>query len=141
MAIPEFVLRKLYVRDSLTVQPDGFSFALHNTFAPGTLTGFSLEVDGHPVLLENLSLQAEGQPMRTAASITPEDTAPLPVGLKITVRVSGVSLGRGLLTLRADTLEAGSLVFTIQAGASKPASRLHWNLRLLAFKRLLCTPA
>lgn len=68
--------------------------------------------------------------MRTAASITPEDTAPLPVGLKITVRVSGVSLGRGLLTLRADTREAGSLVFTIQAGASKPASRLHWNLRL-----------
>ena len=36
MPIPEFILRKLFVRDSLKTHADGFSFALLNTFAPGS---------------------------------------------------------------------------------------------------------
>jgi hypothetical protein len=34
MAIPEFILRKLYVQGSFQTSAGGFSFALNNTFAP-----------------------------------------------------------------------------------------------------------
>ena len=45
-AIPEFILRKLYVKDSLKIEPDGFSFALMNSYAPAKVTAFELRVDG-----------------------------------------------------------------------------------------------
>ena len=44
--IPEFILRKLYVKDSLKIEPDGFSFALMNSYAPAKVTAFELRVDG-----------------------------------------------------------------------------------------------
>jgi alpha-N-arabinofuranosidase len=130
MAIPEFVLRKLYVKGSLQAEADAFSFALKNTFAPGTLVGLAMDVDGRRVPVENLSLQAEGQPARNAASITPQDPAPLPVGLAVSVQVRGVPLGQGRLTLRADTREAGPLVFTVQAEGTSTRPQRRWALRL-----------
>ena len=36
-AVPEFILRKLYIQDSLQDTLDGLAFALNNTFAPATL--------------------------------------------------------------------------------------------------------
>ena len=44
--VPEFILRKLYVQESLKIEEAGFSFKLHNTFAPATIFGFQLDVDG-----------------------------------------------------------------------------------------------
>jgi hypothetical protein len=115
MAIPEFILRKLFVRESLTVAADSFSFVLRNTFAPGTLTGLVLEVDGRPVPLADLTLQAGTESPRGADTITPEAPFPLAVGVDVRVRVQGVPLGQGRLALRAETREAGLLAFTVQA--------------------------
>ncbi len=115
MAIPEFILRKLFVHESLQVGEDGFSFALHNTFAPGTITGLALKVGGQPVAPEGIVLQVEGEPPRDARAITPEAPFPLPVGVDLTIQVRGAGLGQGRLTLQADTREAGLLVFTVQA--------------------------
>jgi hypothetical protein len=61
MAIPEFILRKLFVQGSFQTSAEGFSFALSNTFAPATLTGIGLEVDGQPVPPDRLTLQV-GEP-------------------------------------------------------------------------------
>jgi hypothetical protein len=36
-AVPEFILRKLFVQGSLQAHEDGFSFVLNNTFAPATV--------------------------------------------------------------------------------------------------------
>jgi len=136
MAIPEFVLRKLYVRGSLKAEADGFSFALKNTFAPGTLVGLALDVDGKRVPPENLSLQAEGQPARDAASITLQNPVPLPVGLAVSVQVRGVPLGQGRLTLHAYTREAGPLIFSVQAQGTSARAQRDWILHLpRLFKR------
>ena len=72
MAIPEFILHKLFVQGSLQIPAKGFAFALNNTFAPATLTGMGLEVAGQPVPSDCLTLQAAGvSPARLPA--LPED--------------------------------------------------------------------
>ena len=117
MSIPEFILRKLYVPGSFRSDAGGFSFALNNTFAPATLTGIALAVDGRPVLPERLTVQGgEGEP-RAATDITPGTPFPLSVGVVITVCGSGVAVSEGHLAIRADTREMGELAFSIQAGA------------------------
>lgn len=72
MAIPEFILRKLYVPGSFQTDAQGFSFALNNTFAPAALTGIALEVDGQPVPPRRLTLQAGEAEPQLAAEINAE---------------------------------------------------------------------
>ncbi len=74
--IPEFILRNMFVKNSLTSTADGFAFALKDTYAPATVQAFRLEVDGEAVPQGDLSLQLEDQPPVAAASISAE--SPLP---------------------------------------------------------------
>lgn len=129
MAVPEFILRKLYVQGSLKTQADGFSFALRNTFAPATVTHLGLEVDGKPVPSEALSIQAKqvspkqvspkqvspGDSEAIAASaITPQTPSAFSVGVDYTIQARGVALGKGQLRLTVDTVEAGELQFSLR---------------------------
>jgi alpha-N-arabinofuranosidase len=122
-AVPEFILRKLFVQGSLKAQDDGFSFALNNSFAPATVTGFNLEVDGQKVPPERLSLSAQGEAPLTAVSISDQSPYPLSVGVLYIVQARGIPVGIRL-TLHVNTREAGLLSFTVQpkAGAAQPAS-------------------
>jgi alpha-N-arabinofuranosidase len=130
MAIPEFVLRKLYVPGSFQASAEGFAFALRNTFAPATLTGLELEVDGLPVPPDRLTLQAGEATPRPALEITPQAPFPLPVGLVITVRGGGVPVTEGHLRIHVDTHEMGPLTFSLPThGAGGPA-QVRRSLRL-----------
>ena len=102
-AIPEFVLRKLVVKDSLKTWADGFSFDLLNTFAPAALTGFALTVDGKPLAGEKLSFQPEGGSPILATHISPATPFPFSVGVRYTLRVEGVPLGQGKVSVQADS--------------------------------------
>jgi alpha-N-arabinofuranosidase len=115
MAIPEFLLRKLYVQGSLKTSEDGFSFALRNTFAPATVTRFQLTVDGHPVPDEKLMIQAGDSRPCSAAVISTEVPLAFSVGLLYTLQVMGVSLGMGKLRIKVITVEAGAFEFSFQA--------------------------
>ena len=117
--VPEFILRKLYVQGSLKAQADGFSFALNNSFAPATVTGFQLSLNGEPVSADRLSIQAEGGQPRPASSITPQSPQPFPVNVLYTVQVQGAPLGQGRLTLTVDTVEAGALQFSIHTSPAR----------------------
>ena len=90
MAIPEFILRKLYVPGSFQADTEGVCFALNNTFAPAALTGMGLEVDRQPVPPDCLTLQDGEGESRTAAGITADSPFPLPVGVLMTVRGEGI---------------------------------------------------
>ncbi len=133
MAIPEFVLRKLYVQGSLQAQPDGCAFALRNTFAPGTIIGLDLEVDGSSVPATGLTLQTENEAPRPAATISPDNPFPWPVGTTVHVRVEGIPIGQGRLAVRAETREAGLLAFTVQAQEKVARSQKRWSLRMPRF--------
>jgi alpha-N-arabinofuranosidase len=133
-AIPEFVLRKLVVKDSLKTWADGFSFDLLNTFAPAALTGFALTVDGKPLAGEKLSFQPEGGSPILATQISPATPFPFSVGVRYTLRVEGVPLGQGKVSVQADSREAGPFAFTFQfekgASSSQTAAA---RLRLRRF--------
>lgn len=141
MAIPEFVLRKLFVQGSLQVQPDGFSFALRNTFAPGTIIALALELDGQPVPPDALALQAEGEAPRLATTITPDNPFPLPVGVTIQVHVRGMTLGQGRLTVHAETREAGSLRFSVQMKGKAAQPQRSWIQRLTQWRARVRLPS
>lgn len=120
--VPEFMLRKLFVKDSVRTDENGFSFALNNSFAPATVTKFSLTVNGKEVPQEALSIQAgDGEVMRIA-DISEVKPFSLPVKVLITLTVAGPALGEGNLGILLDTVEAGPLAFALQVKESQTAS-------------------
>ena len=131
--VPEFLLRKLFVQDSLKMDENGFSFALNNTFAPATVTSFTLTVNGKVVPPEDLHIQAgTGEAVR-GADISPETPFSLPVKVVVTVSVGGQGLGDGNLHFGIDTVEAGALAFGLQAkspaagGGQKTTGKRRWR--------------
>jgi alpha-N-arabinofuranosidase len=126
--IPEFILKKLYVPGSLKTTPGGFTFDIHNTFAPATVTGVGLDVDGVSVPLAGLSLQEEGRDPYPAVTISPTSPFFLSVNVRVHFIVQGVVPRQGHLTVHVLTREAGELALVIQASAparSAPANPMH----------------
>ncbi|MCE5209040.1 MAG: hypothetical protein LLG42_12120 [Chloroflexi bacterium] len=112
--LPEFLLRRLFVKDSLTTETNGFSFQLINSIAPATMLWFSMEVDGKTVLPQNLVLQMGVEEARSGSQISAENPFSLPVAKKITVRVLETDLGSGDLHINIHTREIGSLSFNVK---------------------------
>lgn len=125
MGIPEFLLRKLYVCDSYREYPDGFSFALLNSFVQAHLTELYLEGDGKAIPLTSILILSPGRKERSATSITPEAPYIFPVGTQVTVRVYDVSPYPTKLTIRAKTREAGLISFTIALGKGRRSQAEH----------------
>ena len=92
-AVPEFILRKLYLPGSLENHANGFSFSLNNTFAPGTLIGFGLDVDRSAIPPEHLTLRIGDNNPKVATQITPGSPTDLPVGEIYTIQVQDSSSG------------------------------------------------
>ena len=111
---PEFLLRRLFVKDSLTSETNGFSFQLINSIAPATVLWFSMDVDGKTVLPQNLVLQMGVEEARSGSQISAENPLSLPVAKKITVRVLETDLGSGDLHIDIHTREIGSLSFSVK---------------------------
>lgn len=111
-AIPEFVLRKLYVADSLVSRENGFDFELNNTFAPVTLTGFSLNIDNVICDPGNVTISTVGLIDYPAGGITAEHPFTLSVNTVINIRVTALPPQEHLV-IRAETKEAGVLQFGI----------------------------
>jgi alpha-galactosidase len=111
-AIPNFILKKLYVENSLRNSPEGCEFSLRNNIANGTVTRFhGLEIDGisHPP--ERLvALTPDGRVL-AVAGVSPEAPLSLSVGLTLTLRLTGAKLdpGKHNLCLRFHVLELGDL--------------------------------
>lgn len=111
-AIPNFVLKKLYVKESLRNTPAGTEFSLVNNVANATATRFyGLRVDRVPCPLERLVVVLPDGEARPLAEVLPEAPLPLAVGMAVTLRLTGESLqpGRHDLHLRFRVLELGDL--------------------------------
>lgn len=125
-AIPEFVLRKLYVPGSLSPGNAGFRFEMNNTFAPVTLLGLGISLDNQPAALEHISISLPDQNAVAAAAINAQQPFSLPVNVIVSVEVQA-PLPRKKLTIQAHTREAGLLQFSIPvksaAGPSASAAR------------------
>lgn len=95
-AIPPVILRKLYVKNSLRAEENGFSLSLQNSIAPGVILGFKgLTLDGKSVSPEQISLlQPDGTEV-PAAGISEQNPVLFPLGATVTLRVQGVTLSPG----------------------------------------------
>lgn len=137
-AVPEFILRKLYVKGSLQSEEDGFSFRLLNTFAPATFIDFAVEVDSKLIAGEHILLRAEGGSERLASEITPEAAFPFSVGVEYTLIVHSAPFPQQKITLHVDTVEAGLVSFTLPLKKMKKTKHGAVSNRWLwAIKRLL----
>jgi alpha-L-arabinofuranosidase len=113
MSIPEFVLRKLVLPGSLKRTPSGFSFVLHNTFAPATITRFQVLNDGEELPLSQITITEEGKPSMSAELCSSENPLLTPVNVNIGISIISMK-PLGLVTIKAATKEVGPIEFTIE---------------------------
>jgi len=124
-AIPNFVLKRLYVKGSLANTADGCELKLRNFVGSGTLTRlFSVEVDGRNHLPDVLSVTLPGGETRTGESVTPEKPLVLASGVAVAIRLRGARLAPGAhaVKVRILTGEMGQLEIGLSDSvAEKPA--------------------
>ena len=116
VAIPSFVLRRLYVKGSLHNTDQGCTFALKNIVDRGTVTQLGqLEVDGTAYPPERLRVHTAQGSILPGDQITPGAPLILPQGVGIRLRLPGVALspGKHHLRLRFQTQEVGELEFAV----------------------------
>lgn len=111
--LPDFITRKIYVKDSLEPVETGFVFRLNNSFAPVVIHRFSMEVDGQSVAPDLVSLTPQGQSQRSGAGISPEAPIPFSINLPYLVRVIQSPMPRKSITLLVDTRDAGEVQLRI----------------------------
>lgn len=113
--IPQFILKALYVRNSLRKTDDGFEFQLKNEVGPGRVVGtLPLKVDRKPVPLADCSF-ALGDREAGFESVSPENSVLMRKGEAMTVQVRGVTLrpGRHMLDIGVVVKDIGEVRFTI----------------------------
>ena len=110
--VPNFILKRLYEKNSLINGAGGCEFALENSLGTGTVIRFHLlEIDGTACPLDRVSVVSPGSMGRPASTITPEAPVSLTVGVRAVVRCAGLRLqpGKHTIKLRIQTLELGDL--------------------------------
>jgi len=97
--VPSFMLKKLYVSDSLTSTDDGFCFELENTLATSTIVGPpTIEIDGTPV---DVTFTMDGETV-DAADISEDDPYDFDKGAEVLVE-GDEELDEGAHTIRIET--------------------------------------
>ncbi|MHC1741103.1 MAG: alpha-N-arabinofuranosidase [Anaerolineaceae bacterium] len=119
MAIPEFILRKLIVPGSLKSTSTGFQFSLLNTFAPATITSFSISVGNKSVPLSDVYFSPAEEASFTGEKISKPNPMPASVGISILISVENQPLN-GPVKIIVDTKEIGLLEFTLADSLKKP---------------------
>jgi hydroxymethylglutaryl-CoA reductase (NADPH) len=121
--IPNYLLRRLYQRDSLRNVHGGVSFCLKNRLSEATITAInSVEVDGENIPLSNVSfLPTDGGAMVAATDIVPERGLFLPIGGTLQVRLEMETLADGEhhLELGFQCRPFGNLKVRIDSGLSQ----------------------
>jgi alpha-galactosidase len=111
-ALPNFILKRLYVKNSLANTPDGCEFALRNFIGSGTLVGIGgIEVDGKAWTAEALEVVPPQGGARPGTAVTPDAPLPLDSGVAVIFRIRGARLAPGhhALRIRLLTREMGML--------------------------------
>ena len=95
VTVPGFLLRRLYVKQSLTNTEDGFQFELMNRLGSGySHKVHPLTVDGAEIPIDSAEFDLEGTLIRFD-HVTEQRTLTLAMNKTIVVRVSGTSLEPG----------------------------------------------
>lgn len=95
VTVPGFLLRRLYVKQSLTNTEDGFQFELMNRLGSGySHKVHPLTVDGEDLPIESAEFDLEGTTIRFD-QVSEQNTLSLAMNRAIVVRVTGARLEPG----------------------------------------------
>ncbi len=111
MAVPSFLLKKLYVKGSLKSTENGFEFALKNTIAPGAIIGLgALVIDDATYPPEAITIKSpQGEWRGDQISSKSPLTFPMNVETRISVRGRPVTPGTHHVVFAVITREVGRL--------------------------------
>ena len=113
--VPEAIVKRIYVRGSLSNAGSGLVFRLRNTLVSGHLTAAgAMEVDGKAVPSSSIVFRTEGA-MVKAVDVTEESPLGLPVGMELEVNAEGVVLDPGRHQIRFPVVirEIGPVTLTL----------------------------
>ena len=111
-SIPNFLLKKLYVKGSFKNTANGFQISLNNVLAPGTILGVSpLQIDGRNVPLDQIEIIVGNDPPIRANEISTKSPRTFPINARATFTVKDQPLTPGphRLTVQFNTKEVGEL--------------------------------
>lgn len=128
-AVPEFIARRVYVTGSLKDLTGGFEFRLSNPFTALTVTRIGLSLAEKAIPANQISLKFDSADEIKGEGISAENPLIFPVNQPATVRVSGVQAGGQPVRIVVDTIEAGTIGFSIQEGGGKAAKTAEWKPR------------
>ena len=95
VTVPGFLLRRLYVKDTLKNTNDGFQFELRNRLGSGyALRVHPVKVDGVEVPIESTSFDLDGEAV-AFADVSSKNTLALAMNKAIVIRVVGTRLDGG----------------------------------------------
>jgi beta-fructofuranosidase len=124
--VPEFLLRKLFVKGSLKRLLDGFEFQLNNTLISVSVTSLRIAADDHPIPILKLFLKFPGRPEIPAAFISEAHPVELPLNTPLSIRaVASGELPRRL-EIEAESNEVGRLKFSIDARPKRSFPGFAW---------------
>ena len=99
VSVPGFLLRRLYVKDSLKNAAGGFEFELRNNLGSGySQKVWPLKVDGEELSAAGSYFIVDGEET-PFGDVSPENTFSLEVNKTITIWTDGVSLAPGVHTI------------------------------------------
>ena len=113
VTVPAFLLRRLYVKQSLKNTPDGFEFELMNQLGSGYSHGVHpLTVDGVELSVGGSEFDLDGDVI-SFSDVSSDRTLALPLNKTIVVRVHGTRLEPGprRIGMGFDVPGLGSLEF------------------------------
>lgn len=116
MKVPSFVLKRLYVKNSLKNTDTGFEFVIKNTLTDATITGsLTLTVDNRVILPGHIDITSENTSV-SAADISEKAALPLKIDKEVRISVKGKNLSPGEheIEIAASTKEYGDIKFSIK---------------------------
>ncbi|MHB8933531.1 MAG: alpha-N-arabinofuranosidase [Bellilinea sp.] len=125
--VPEFIARRIFVKGSLKVSADEFSFDLVNPVTPATVTSFQLAADGHPIPPNQIKLREKAGTERTAETVSVDNPFLLTAKKKVNVQVLGIAFADKRISVSADTVEAGMVTFDLLRTVESQTSGKKWQ--------------
>lgn len=134
-SVPEYVAGRVFVKGSLKVSADEFSFDLVNPFTPATVKAFRVEADGQPIPPNQIKLLDEEGTEWLADTVSVENPFLLTAKKRIKVQVRGIAFADSGVSVSADTIEAGKITFDLHRADESQPSEKKWlpKRRLLDF--------
>lgn len=115
MKVPAFLLKKLYVKNSLHNTDTGFEFKIKNTLMDATITSpVRLTIDNRPIPQETITITAQNTTFG-AADVSENNALPLKVNVEVTLSVEGKKLdpGEHEIEIASATKEYGDIQFSV----------------------------